>query len=105
MENLKNLIQEAKNDVKKALTEGVLTDLETRWLGRKGRLTEILRNLKNLPERERRVQGAEANRARSELDEMIRVRRVVLRDEAASTELERERIDVTLPGHGLRAGH
>src|SRR3989344_4542267 len=104
MESLKNLVQEAKNDIKKAPSEGLLTDLEIKWLGRKGRLTEILRNLKNLPERERRIQGAEANRARSELEEMIRVRRVALRDEAARNELERERIDVTLPGKGLRAG-
>ncbi|MBI2038939.1 MAG: phenylalanine--tRNA ligase subunit alpha [Candidatus Niyogibacteria bacterium] len=104
MESIKDLIREARAEIQKAPTDRALGDTEVKWLGRKGRLTEILRNLKNLSERERKAQGAEANRARIELEALIRDRRIELRSAAAKTELARERIDVTLPGRALRHG-
>lgn len=105
MEDLKKLAEEAKSEIKNAATDAALTGIETKWLGRNGRFTGVLRDLKNIPEKERRTRGAEANRIKIELESVVRVRRVGLREAESKKALERERIDISLPGRRTPAGH
>ena len=78
MKNLTELVQEAEFEIHKAGTDSVLDMYETKWLGRKGRLTEVLRNLKNTPEKDRKTLGQEANRAKGEIENLIQNRRAEL---------------------------
>ncbi|MDQ3811439.1 MAG: phenylalanine--tRNA ligase subunit alpha [Chloroflexota bacterium] len=67
-------------------------------LGRKSPLADLLSGLGKLPPEERRVLGAAANTLKRELEQAFAARAVVVRERELNQALERERIDVSLPG-------
>jgi len=81
-----------------AASPDALRDVEVRYLGRKSRLTEILRGLRDLPVEERRVFGPEGNQLRQHLEARIAQRRDELERVAEEQLLETDRLDLTLPG-------
>ena len=84
------------------LDDAADADAVDRWrvayLGRSGRLTLLLRGLGALDQDERRAVGAAANRAKGRLERDMEERLRGLRDASMAGQVERERIDVTLPG-------
>ena len=74
------------------------------YMGRRGRLTQVLRGLGSLSPDERRRVGAEANQLKGLLEDLIASRQQDLRAVALTDALEREQIDVTLPGWPVPRG-
>ena len=74
------------------------------YLGRRGRLTQVLRSLGSLPLEERRGVGAAANQAKATLEEALEQREEELKGVVRQRRLEEERLDVTLPGRPLVSG-
>ena len=74
-----------------------------KYLGRKGELTAILRSLKDLPLKQRKKVGAEANELRKKLEETICNRRKSAQD--TKYQIRDTRIDITAPGIKLPHGH
>jgi phenylalanyl-tRNA synthetase alpha chain len=68
------------------------------YLGRKGRLTAVLRGLAGLPVEQRRDVGAAANALKLHLEQAYEDRAAELRRAALLARIESERIDVSLPG-------
>ncbi len=87
-----------------AATREEVESVRARFLGRQGVLTEQLRSLGSLPAGERPVAGQALNQVKNALQEASRSRREALSRAAVDAELGGERIDVTLPGRGPRAG-
>ena len=86
-----------------ASTEEILA-LRTRYLGRKGLLTEVLRNLKDVPPEERPLLGNLSNTIKTQLTEKIEALLESRQKQAKAEALEGERVDVTLPGRGIPYG-
>lgn len=103
MEDLNELEKEAKGEIAKAASDAVLTNIRTKWLGRRGRLTMVLRGLKDLPEEDRRRVGQEANRLKKTLEDLFEERRGELRGKEET--LKEKQVDVTLPGRKMPIGH
>jgi phenylalanyl-tRNA synthetase alpha chain len=74
------------------------------YLGKSGRLTAQLKALGTLPKDERPAAGQAINRAKSELQAAVDVRKVDLERVALEARLATERVDVTLPGRGQQIG-
>ena len=74
------------------------------YLGRKGRLSSILRDIGGLPQDERRAAGAIGNRSKSILEERLSERLEAIKNAGLAGLAEAERIDVTLPGKPIPAG-
>jgi phenylalanyl-tRNA synthetase alpha chain len=70
-----------------------INDLDTRYLGRKGRITHFLRNIASLPAAQRPQAGKRANEVKRQLEAEFKAALARL-SEAAAT----DRIDVSLPG-------
>ena len=68
------------------------------YLGRAGRLTQVLRGLSSLSPDERRQVGAAANQAKTLLEESLAGRQRALREAHLASTVQQEAIDVTLPG-------
>jgi len=68
------------------------------YLGRNGHLTQVLRGLGSLDPEDRRVVGAEANRAKVDLEARMEAHQRDLRNSAISEQLSQKSIDVTMPG-------
>lgn len=87
--------------VRQAAEAGTSNELEkvrVEALGRKSELTGILRSIADLDSKQRSKVGGEANRARSYIESMLKERSGELAAGEIDRKLERERIDVTLPG-------
>ena len=82
-----------------------LDALRVRYLGKKGELTAILKQMGKLSAQERPVMGQLANQIRAELEQAIDETRKKLEAAALEARLELEALDVTVPGEELRFGH
>ena len=83
----------------------VLESLRVKYLGKKGELTAILRQMGKLSAEERPVMGQLANQLRSEIESAIEQRKTELGKVMLERKLEKETLDVTLPGVEQPAGH
>ena len=90
---------EAAND------SAALDALRVQYLGKKGELTAVLKQMGKLSAEERPAMGQLANSVRSQLEEAIDSRRVALEEAALEAKLEAEALDVTLPGKRVKGGH
>jgi len=84
-----------------------LRELESwriRYLGKKSRLTQVLRSLATLPSEERRLVGSRANEIKLSLQANSAQRKEFLERSYLASFLERERLDVTLPGRAVSIG-
>jgi phenylalanyl-tRNA synthetase alpha chain len=81
-----------------AETVAQLDDVQVRFLGRRSELTGLLRSIRDLPADQRGPVGAAANRVRRELESLLGERSDALARAELQQRLERDRVDVTLPG-------
>ena len=87
-----------------AATREEVERVRARFLGRQGVVTGRLRGLGTLSPEERPAAGQALNELKNALQEAARSRREALSRAAVDAELRSDRIDVTLPGRGPRAG-
>jgi len=104
-------MQELESIVTTALAEfagcgdpAALENSKARYLGKAGRLTELLKSLGKLPAVERPAAGARINTAKETLEAALERRREELADLKLSKQLAAEALDVSLPGRGLGVG-
>ncbi len=83
---------------------GALERLQVEVLGKKGRLTSVLRGIGSLPPEDRPKIGSVANAVRAALEAAFAERREALRKEAIAARIAAEQVDVTLPGRPIPLG-
>lgn len=104
-EQLQQLKTQALSEIQKIGDLNRLRELEIYYLGRKGKLTKILRTIGELPEKDRREVGNLANQIKQQLvNEIEGMRRFLSEKEAGKIE-EKEWIDVTAAKPRRWLGH
>lgn len=107
--DLKERLKKIESGAERALTD--ITDLEqlealrVEFLGKKGRITEVLRQMGKLSAEERPQIGQAANFLKERLHNIIENKKTEIEQEVRVRKMEEERIDVTLPGNKPRLGH
>jgi len=101
---LETLVQEADALIGTAEDLAQLDQFRVRYLGKKGPLTEAMRQLAKLPPEERPAAGQAVNEAKQSIRQALDARRAVLEAAALEVRLAAETIDVTLPGRGQGVG-
>jgi phenylalanyl-tRNA synthetase alpha chain len=96
--NLDELKKSALNSLEKASTLQSFTELEIKYLGRSGLLTQQLRGIKDLPENERKQAGQSLNKLKIELEEAFAHKHDNLEKANLESALKKEFFDITLPG-------
>ena len=94
---IETLERELTDAVAAAPDEPALDSLRVAALGKKGRVTELVRGLGQASPEERRTLGPALNGLKDRLTDAIAARRRALRDTELDARLARERIDVSLP--------
>lgn len=97
-EALEQIRRTADDLIAQAADEKAVDELRVRFLGKKGELTGILKQMGKLSAEERPVIGALANEVREAIDAQVRARMKELANAALEARLAAETIDVTLPG-------
>jgi phenylalanyl-tRNA synthetase alpha chain len=101
---LQSVRESALTKLAQAGTEEDLNRLRIETLGRKGKLTLLLRSVRELPPEGRHQAGEQANTVKQELEAKIDELLIHLHDEAKRQALAQEQLDITLPGTPLPRG-
>jgi phenylalanyl-tRNA synthetase alpha chain len=102
--DLEALRDEALASIAAASDPAEVEEIELEVLGRKGRLTGVLRGIGALPADDRPRVGAVANTVRTAIEDALNERGTALRGTAREAQLHAEAIDVTTPGRPIRRG-
>ena len=104
-EQLAQIKQQAVEALQQAQTPAQLEELRVRFLGKKGELTAVIKQMGKLSPEERPVMGQLANAVRAEIEEMLEKQKAAAQTAALEAKLASEALDVTIPGKPVVLGH
>ena len=98
MEELKKLIQQAKDDFSKVSELADLDHVKAKYLGKQGPLTEAMKGLSSLPNKEKPIVGSLINDIKKSIEKALGDRKTEIQVQLMNDQLKNEHIDVTLNG-------
>ena len=98
------MLEEIKEKIKKAVNLNELYNLKLEYLGKKGRITEMLASLKELTIEQKKIEGQKINEIKNFFNEIYNMKEEELKEEEKNDLLEKEKIDLTLPGLNFKTG-
>ncbi len=104
-DQLNGLKLEAEQAIQAAQNAMALEEVETKYLGRKGEFTALLKGLASVSAEDRPKMGSLANEIKLSLEQSIASRREAFERDAFSRLADVERVDVTEPGARPPEGH
>lgn len=104
-EQLESIRKTALASIDSTGTAAELDAIRVKYLGKKGELTGVLKQMGKLSAEMRPIMGQMANEVRSTLETAIESQTAVLKEKALEVKLLAETVDVTIPGESLEVGH
>ncbi len=104
MAELDSHLAEALQAITDSGDENSLEQLRVQYLGKKGKLTVLLKSLGQLPVEERPAAGEKINLVKRQIQAALKARKISLVEASLDAQLSQEVIDVTLPGRRQSAG-
>ncbi len=102
---LENIYKSATEALENASSINDIEEIRTKYLSRKGEFNEIKKGLKDLSDEDKRTVGALANEITQKLETGLKLKYDEFYKKELNEKLQKERIDVTLPGKYTQAGH
>jgi len=104
MEKIQAVKNEAIAEIEKASNLTELNDAKVKYLGKKGPVQSLMKEMKNLPNEEKPKFGALVNDTKKEISSLINEKLVVLEKLALEEKMKANKIDITLPGYQAKVG-
>ena len=104
MNDLDSLVHAAQADFAAAPTPAELENAKARFLGKAGRVTELLKGLSGLSAEDKKTRGAEINQTKQRIEAALNARRQAQADADLARQLQADALDVTLPGRNRGLG-
>lgn len=106
MENLDNekILAEAKDEASSCKDMPSLMNSKAKYLGKKGPLTSLFAQMKNIPNEQKKAFGQRINEIKEKLASIFDEQKKLIEERKLNERLEKETIDVTLPGHSYGKG-
>jgi phenylalanyl-tRNA synthetase alpha chain len=101
MNELDTLVQQAQSQFSQCATAADLENAKAQFLGKSGRVSEMMKGLAQLDLETKKTQGALINSAKQSIEQSLNARRQALADAELNRQLQAEKIDISLPS-GLR---
>ncbi len=102
---LESIARDAKASLELATTKQELENIRVKYLGKKGELTAVLKQMGKLSPEERPVMGQLANEVRSAIEALVEATDEKIKKEELIKKLKEEKLDVTMPGKKSALGH
>ena len=102
---LDSIINQAKGQIDAAEDAATLDQVRVEFMGKKGKLTDMLKGLGKLSAEERPAAGQKINQAKQQIQQAISAKGDALRTAEMNKKLAEEAIDVTLPGRTVLPGN
>ena len=103
-EKIEEIKRQAEERIKEIKNSQELQDLKVKMLGKKSELSNLLKSLGSLSPEERPKIGALVNEARKSIEEKISIAEESIMENMLAEKLEKETIDITLPGTKIKRG-
>ena len=103
-EKIASIKKEFLEEIKKIKDEQSLADLKTKYSGKKGALTQVLRGMGSLSPEERPKIGSLVNQVRDEIENLVEEKKKEFKQKELQRKLETEDIDVTEPSKKIEIG-
>ena len=104
MNELNDIVDTATASFAQATTPADLENVKARFLGKAGRITELMKGMAALSVEEKKTRGAAINVAKQAIEGALNARRQALADTELQVQLQAEALDVSLPGRQRGAG-
>ena len=104
-EQLEQLKLQALAALQEVQTPAGLEELRVRYLGKKGEVTAVLKQMGSLSAEERPIMGQLANAVRTEIENKLEERKAEIHSAVLEQKLASEALDVTIPGQTVSMGH
>ena len=104
-EQLANIRAQALSALEQVSDRAQLDELRVKYLGKKGELTAVLKQMGKLSAEERPAMGQLANEVRAALEQALEAKGKELEAKALEDRLKAEALDVTVPGKAVKEGH
>ena len=102
---MKKLLDTALVAIAATTDVAALDKIRVKYLGKKGELTALLKDLKQLAADAKRAAGIELNKTKQALQQAIDAQKIKLAKISLADKLLKEKIDVTLPGRKTASGN
>jgi phenylalanyl-tRNA synthetase alpha chain len=99
------IINQAQSQIDAAEDAATLDQVRVEFMGKKGKLTDLLKGLGKLSNEERPAAGQKINQAKQVIQHAISAKGELLRTEELNKKLSEEAVDVTLPGRTEKPGN
>ena len=103
-EQLTGILEIAKAAIAAADSEQVIEELRVKYLGKKGELTALLKQMGSLSPEERPKMGQLVNEAKAQVEALIGEKATELKEKATELKLKEETIDITMPAKSVKRG-
>lgn len=104
MDNLEQLVADAQGAFKACADLAALEQAKARFLGKSGRVTELMKSLGALSPADRPAAGARINLAKGQIEAELNERKEQIQSAQLAEQLAAEALDVTMPSRGSLAG-
>ena len=104
MSELSQLVEQARQAFAQAKHPAELEDAKALFLGKSGRITELMKGLSSLSVEEKKTQGAAINETKRAVEGLLQDARQAMADAALAKQLAAEALDVTMPGRRRSTG-
>jgi len=104
MSELDSIVDQAREAFAAAATPAQLEDAKARFVGKSGRITELMKGMAALSPEEKKTRGAAINQAKQGIEEALTARRRALAEAELQAQLKAEALDVSLPGRRREPG-
>ena len=103
-EQIEQIKQKSIEEIENSKDLKSLEELRIKYLGKKGELTSVLRGMGALSPEERPIIGSLVNEVREEIEKAINEKEEKFKEQEMQEKLEKETIDITLPGTKIKRG-
>ena len=97
-DQLNEFLKSAKKIINSNQSEKILEKIRIDYLGKNGKITALLKSVGHMPINQRPLLGKAINEVRREIQQLLKKKSVELREKLLQEKINREKIDVTLPG-------
>ncbi len=104
LEQINALLEEAKSKINTCQDLKTLNDIRVEFLGKQGKVTNLLHTMKDIDKEERPKFGQLVNSARNEIEELLKSLQIHLNEKAIEQKMASERVDISEPSKIIEKG-
>jgi len=105
LKEIEKILQEFQSEIENIESLETLKRLRVKYLGKKGKITGLMKHLKDLPQDERPIFGQKVNELKNTVESILQKKYEEVLEKEKLERFEEERLDVTLPGARKTIGH